>query len=311
MKDNIYKFIVETPDKRADVLLVEYFEEVGDAFSRNAIQELIKKDFVRVDGKAIKSSRILKQGESVEIKIPEQPKIEIKPENIPIRIVYEDEYLIVINKTPGLVVHPAPGNLQGTLVNAVSYHCEGKLSSIGGETRAGVVHRLDKDTSGLIVLAKENGTHLDLAKQFSNKTAGRIYYAVVWGFPGQEGSNRVETLFARHPADRKKFTSKVTSGKKAVTNYKVVSYNDDISLLRVQLETGRTHQIRVHMHDLGFPLLGDDVYGKRKERATAIKRQALHASSLTFIHPVYKLRLSFISPLESDIKELLEKEGLI
>ena len=309
MKENSYKFTVESPSKRTDLLLVEYFEDVGDIFSRNSIQDLIKKGLVKVDGKAIKPSKSLRPGETVEIIIPEQPKLEIMPQFLPIRVVYEDDYLIVINKTPDFVVHPAPGNLNGTLVNAAHFHCKGKLSSIGGSSRAGVVHRLDKDTSGLIVMAKDDGAHLDLAKQFSDKTAGRIYYAVVWGRPTQE-HGRIETLYARHPADRKKFTSKVVSGKKAVTNYKVVSITDEMSLLRVELETGRTHQIRVHMHDIGCPLVGDHVYGKKKERTTVIRRQALHAMVLTFIHPIYKLRLSFISPLEDDLRNLLRTEGL-
>ncbi len=309
MKENIYKFTVESLGKRVDLLLVEYFEDVGDIFSRNSIQDLIKKGFVKVDGKTIKPSKTLKPGEIVEIIIPEQPKLEIIPQSLPIRVIYEDDYLIVINKTPDIVVHPAPGNLNGTLVNAVHFHCKGKLSSIGGSSRAGVVHRLDKNTSGLIVMAKDDGAHLDLSKQFSDKTAGRIYYAVVWGQPSQQ-QERIETLYARHPADRKKFTSKVASGKKAVTNYKIISTTDDMSLLRVELETGRTHQIRVHMHDIGCPLVGDQVYGKKKERATVIHRQALHAMALTFVHPIYKLRLSFISPLEDDFRNLLETEGL-
>ncbi|MCX6113387.1 MAG: RluA family pseudouridine synthase [Proteobacteria bacterium] len=309
MKEQNYTFIVQFPAKRIDLLLVDYFEEVGGVFSRSSIQDLIKSGNVLVNAKAVKPSKSLSGGENIEIKIPETAPVNIKPQNIPIRVVYEDDYIIVINKTPDMVVHPAPGNYDGTLVNAVFYHCKGKLSTIGGETRSGVVHRLDKETSGLIVMAKDNAAHLDLARQFADKSAKRHYTAVIWGVPDKK-EDRWETFFGRHPVDRKKFTSKLTSGKKAITNYYVIKDNGEESILNVILETGRTHQIRVHMYDHGYAIIGDPVYGKRKQKAVHIKRQALHARSLTILHPIFKQRMTFFSPLESDIKQLIRELDL-
>ncbi|MFH1223741.1 MAG: RluA family pseudouridine synthase [Pseudomonadota bacterium] len=304
-----YEFKAETPFKRLDVILVDYFEETDDVFSRAAVQRLIKDGHVKVNGKIVKPSRSIAEGDMIIIDLPEKETPNIKPQNIPIKIVYEDEYLAVINKDAGMVVHPAPGNKDGTLVNAMFYHCGGKLSSIGGETRSGVVHRLDKDTSGLIVMAKDNAAHLDLARQFSNKSARRCYITVVNGVP-VEKSKRLETFFGRHKTDRKKFTSKLSSGKRAVTNYELISTNNEISVLRVLLETGRTHQIRVHMLENDLPVTGDNVYCKGKDKTGLMKRQALHAMSLTFIHPVFKTMITFISPLPGDMKELIKKAGL-
>ncbi len=309
MKTNTYTFTSNYNSKRLDILLVEYFEDIGDVFSRNAIQVLIKDGLVKVNGELSKPSRVIKLGDLIQISIPEQAPLDIKSQNIPLRIVYEDDNIVVINKKAGMVVHPAPGNEDGTLVNALYHFCGGKLSSIGGASRAGIVHRLDKDTSGLIVVAKDDVSHLDLAKQFSNKSAGRIYYAVVWGVP-KEQELEISTFYGRHPADRKKFSSKLKSGKKAITRYKVVSHNDSFSLLRLELSTGRTHQIRVHMADLGHPLLGDITYGKQKDKKKFIDRQALHALSLTFQHPTNDIKLTFISPMEKDLKELINEQGL-
>lgn len=304
-----YKFKVTTAYRRLDILMVDYFEDIGDVFSRNSIQNLIRSGAVRIDGKPAKSSRSLKGGELIEVDIPEQEPVDILHQDIPIRIVYEDDHIIVINKKPDMVVHPAPGNYRDTLVNAVYYATKGKLSSIGGETRSGVVHRLDKETSGLIVMAKDNVSHLDLARQFADKSAGRIYTAVVWGVPDKY-PQRVETFFSRHPSDRKKFTSKVITGKKAVTNYELVKDNGLASILRVRLETGRTHQIRVHMKDLGYPIVGDKVYGKKGAITLKMLRQALHAGCLTIIHPVFRIRMSFFCPLEQDIVDVIKELDL-
>jgi 23S rRNA pseudouridine1911/1915/1917 synthase len=308
IEKKIYNFTADKSFRRLDLLLVEYFEEVGSVFSRNSIQNLIEEGFVKVNNKKIKPSQSIKNGDSIQVILPPPQELKLEPENIPLRIVYEDDYIIVVNKKAGMVVHPAVGNLSSTLVNALFFHCKGQLSTIGGETRPGVVHRLDKDTSGLLVVAKSDMAHLDLARQFSNKTSSRIYEAVLWGKIEPEG--KIETFFGRHPSDRKKYSSKVKSGKKAITKYKVINLNSEMTYVRINLETGRTHQIRVHFSDMGNHLVGDKTYG-RKEKKVLITRQALHAKILTIIHPVYKIKISFISPLESDIRDLLKYNNLI
>lgn len=306
MKDkNFYKFKADTDFRRLDLLLVEYFEEIGGVFSRSAIQDWIRSGSVKVNGLIVKPSKNIVAGETIDILIPEPAKIDLSPQNIPIKVVYEDEHIIVIDKEAGVVVHPAPGNYSGTLVNAVLYHTKGKLSSIGGNSRPGVVHRLDKGTSGLIVMAKTDAAHLELARQFSSKKAGRIYVAVLHGCPVEE-TGKWQTFFGRHPADRKKFTSKLNEGKVAVTKYKVIGCSSKYSLVRVTLETGRTHQIRVHMSEHGCPIVGDETYCNIAADKKLISRQALHALELRLYHPAYGVRLSFISNLPDDISKLIK-----
>jgi len=305
---NFYKFEAESSSRRLDLLLVDYFEDLGGVFSRSSIQGWIKSGNVKLNDASAKPSRPVAVGDRIEILIPPPPKIELGPQDIPIRVVYEDEYVIVIDKDANMVVHPAPGNEDGTLVNAVLHYCKGRLSSIGGNSRPGVVHRLDKGTSGLIVMAKTDAVHLELARQFASKKAGRVYIAVVHGCP-KEDHGRWETFFGRHPVNRKKFTSKLKEGKVAVTNYHVLSSNSRYSVVRVELETGRTHQIRVHMSEHGFPIVGDETYCNKPEDKKLISRQALHALVLTLLHPVYGVRLSFMSNLPTDIFELIKEIG--
>lgn len=310
MKDkNFYRFKAEADFRRLDLLLVEYFEELGGIFSRSAIQDWIRSGSVKVNGVIVKPSKSITVGEMVEILIPEPAKIDLSPQNIPIKIVYEDEYIIVIDKEASVVVHPAPGNFSGTLVNAVLYHTSGKLSSIGGNSRPGVVHRLDKGTSGLIVMAKTDAAHLELARQFASKKAGRVYLAVLHGCPVEE-KGKWQTFFGRHPVDRKKFTSKVTDGKVAITNYRVIGCNSKYSVVRVELETGRTHQIRVHMSEHGCPIVGDETYCNVTMDKKLISRQALHAMELRLYHPIYGVRLSFISNLPEDMSKLIKELDL-
>ena len=306
MKDkNFYKFKADTDFRRLDLLLVEYFEEIGGVFSRSAIQDWIRSGSVKVNGAIVKPSKSIVAEETIEILIPEPAKIDLSPQNIPIKVVYEDEYIIVVDKEADVVVHPAPGNFSGTLVNAVLYHTNGKLSSIGGNSRPGVVHRLDKGTSGLIVMAKTDAAHLELAKQFASKKAGRVYIAVIHGCPIDE-TGRWETFFGRHPVDRKKFTSKLNEGKVAITKYKVIQHGSKYSVARVELETGRTHQIRVHMAEHGCPIVGDETYCNVAADKKLISRQALHALVLRLYHPVYGVRLSFISNLPKDMSKLVQ-----
>ncbi|MBN1114664.1 MAG: RluA family pseudouridine synthase [Oligoflexia bacterium] len=309
LKNRYYNFTVASPCKRLDLLLVEYFGEQSDVFSRTAVQKLIRAGCIKVNGEDVKPSRTLSGGERVEIILPEPEKNEIVPQEIPVRIVYEDDFLIVVNKEAGMVVHPAPGNRDRTLVNALSFYCEGKLSAIGLPLRPGVVHRLDKLTSGLLVVAKDDAVHLDLARQFADKTAKRSYMAVVNGTVKQD-AGRIETYYGRHPSDRKKFTSKLAGGKRAVTNYRLVNAKKKLSLLRIVLDTGRTHQIRVHMLEHLFPIVGDPVYNKNQNNSV-ISRQALHAALLSFTHPVYNIKLSFCAPVDNDIKYLLNMYDLV
>jgi len=304
---NSYSFISELKDERIDKVLIDYFEDIDNSFSRTAIQNLIKDGLIKVNNKNIKPSYKLKKNDLVEITINQKKEIKLLPQDIKLRIVYEDDNLIVINKTSNMVVHPAPGNYTDTLINAVLFHTNNIISKIGLPWRPGVVHRLDKDTSGLLVIAKNDYTHLDLAKQFATKLAFRKYTAIVFNNPYEIlKKNIINSFYSRHPKDRKKFTSKVSTGKNAVTHFNVLKHNDELSLLDIELKTGRTHQIRVHFYDNNCPILGDKTYSTKLSNKFKISRQALHARVLSFIHPIFKNRLSFISPLEEDIKELLK-----
>lgn len=301
-----YTFIVQNSAKRLDQLLVEYFEELEDCFSRSLVQKLISDTHILVNKKPSKSSYKVKIGDEVEISIPPRQEITVLAENVDLRIVYEDDYLIVINKDNNIVVHPAPGHKSGTLLNAVLHHTKGKISSIGAPSRYGIVHRIDKQTTGLIVLAKDDYTHLDLARQFSSKSAYRKYWAIVMNNPTNLiKTNKIETLFARHPNDRKKFSSKVKYGKKAITFYKLIKTNGELSLLDVELKTGRTHQIRVHFFDNNCPLIGDPLYKTKLSTKYPIDRQALHARFLSFLHPIYKIRISFSCRIEQDLQNIV------
>lgn len=305
-KTNTYSFVSEQSGKRLDQLLVDYFEDIDDSFSRTSIQKFIKDGCVLVNKKKCKAALKLKTDDLVEIALPKKQEISVVEEDIKLRVVYEDPYLIVINKENNMVVHPAPGNYSGTLINAVLYHTKGKISDIGAPLRPGVVHRIDKQTSGLIVVAKDNYSHLDLAKQFASKIAFRKYTAVVWGNPENIlKTDSIKTYFGRHPNDRKKFTSKVTMGKEALTYFKILKTNQIMSLLDVEIKTGRTHQIRVHFFDSHCPIVGDPVYSCKFNDKVKIKRQALHARYLSFIHPRFGIRLCFFSKIEDDIKDLI------
>lgn len=285
--------------------------------SRSRIQQLIDLEMVLVNGVPVKASRSVAPGETIQVRIPHAKKIEAVPENIPLDILYEDEFLLVVNKPAGMVVHPAVGNPRGTLVNALLFHCK-DLSGINGELRPGIVHRLDKDTSGLLVAAKHDVTHRNLSQQFSNRTISRTYVALVWGHL-REKSGRIETCFGRSPSNRKKMAV-LPEGKIAITHYQVLEEVPLLSLVRLKLSTGRTHQIRVHMAYLGHPVFSDYVYGGRnrrlgslrpKDREIAVRfldilrRQALHAQTLEFVHPHSEQRMRFSSPLPHDIQRLL------
>ena len=254
--------------------------------------------------------------EALRVAVPEPRPAHNEPQDIPLTIVFEDEHLLLVDKPAGLVVHPAAGNFDGTLVNALLHHCAGKLSGIGGVARPGIVHRIDKDTSGLLVVAKTDVAHEGLAKQFAAHSIDRRYLAVVSGVP-KASEGLVDAPLARSAANRKKIAIVEGSrGKRAVTHWKRLKLLKDSALVECRLETGRTHQVRVHMASLGHPLVGDPVYGRSEKthskllKELSFHRQALHAAELGFTHPVTKGRLSFTSPMPSDMQELLSALGV-
>ncbi len=271
-------------------------------YTRTQIQQWIIDGYVMVNEKFVKPSYQLKLGDVIEVRIPDPVPSELKKQNIPLDIYYEDDDVIVINKPSGMVVHPATGNFENTLVNALLYHCE-TLSEIKGPARAGIVHRLDKDTSGLLVACKTNYAHRKLAKQFANRTITREYIAIVHGvIPHNFG--RINAPIGRDPKDRKKMAV-VEDGKEAITNFTVLERFDDFTLISCKLETGRTHQIRVHMAYIGYPVVGDFVYGPRK--VVGRMGQFLHAAKLGFHHPRTQEYLEFNAPLPDYFQEFLQK----
>lgn len=279
--------------------------------SRARIQKLIEEGMVTVNQVTAKASQKLKEGDIIALTMPPPEILEAQAEDIPVPIVYEDEHLVVVNKPAGMVVHPGAGVQTGTLVNALLHHCRGSLSSIGGVIRPGIVHRLDKDTSGLIVVAKNDAAHQKLAAQLKNKTARRTYLALVEGCPGQaEGS--VNAPIGRHPVKRKEMAI-TDNGRAAVTHFKAIKYFQRFTLMECRLETGRTHQIRVHMASLNLPVAGDIVYNRKSSGSLegrhklGLTGQALHAAKLSFEHPATGLLLEFQAELPQDFERLLAK----
>lgn len=286
-------------------------------FSRAALQRLIGEGNVSADDVVIiDNSYKVRPGDSFQVIVPEAEEAEPQPENIPLEIVYEDEDLLVVDKPAGMTVHPAPGARSGTLVNALLFHCAGSLSGIGGVKRPGIVHRIDKETSGLLVVAKNDAAHRSLSEQFAEHSIERTYYAVVYGVPNPL-NGRIESQIGRSPYDRKKMAVLQKGGKFAATNYKTLKiFRNIASLVQCNLETGRTHQIRVHMSSAGCNLIGDKVYEKaRKTQIPApaelknylnnFPRQALHAATLGFVHPRSRKPLFFQSEIPADMAQLL------
>ena len=293
--------------KRLDV----YVAERG-GITRSASAKLTERGAVTVNGVKMPKNYRLREGDTVDIDFPEPIPDRADPENIPLDIVYEDDYLLIVNKPKGMVVHPAAGNPTGTLVNALLYHCGTSLSGINGVIRPGIVHRIDKDTSGLLAVAKTDAAHVSLAEQISSHSFGRRYEAIINGHLRDE-SGTVDAPIGRHPVDRKKMAI-VKGGKPAVTHYSVVSHLEKADHIALQLETGRTHQIRVHMASLGHPLLGDTVYGGGKSRfevthASLLSGQCLHAKTISFVHPITGQFMKFDSALPEYFTECLRLLG--
>ena len=279
------------------------------AHSRARWQELIKSGKVRVNGAEKKTRYLLREGDVIEFEIPPPRPVELVPEDKPLDILYEDKDLLVLNKPPGLVVHPAPGHDDGTLVNALLFHCH-DLAGIGGELRPGIVHRLDKDTSGLLIVAKNETAMAALAAQFKSHRVRKEYLALVWGQP-VPAAGTVDTLIGRSLRDRKKMSTHTAAGRQAITHYETLHNYADVSLLRLRIETGRTHQIRVHMTHLGHPIVGDTQYGRaRKNRLpAAASRQMLHAERIAFEHPRTGKAMEFTAPIPGDMQALIEALG--
>ena len=290
---------------------------VAPTLSRERLKSLIRSGAVEAEGKALRDPAIKVRGdERFRVAVPEPKPAPNEPQDIPLKIVFEDEHLLVVDKPAGLVVHPAAVNLDGTLVNALLHHCGGSLSGIGGVARPGIVHRIDKDTSGLLVVAKTDVAHEGLARQFAAHSIDRRYLAIVSGVPKTSGG-AIDAPLARSATNRKKIAIVEGSrGKRAVTHWKRLEVLRDAALVECRLETGRTHQVRVHMASIGHPLVGDPVYGRSGKshgkllKELGFERQALHAAELGFIHPVTKHRLSFASPMPPDMQELFNALGI-
>jgi 23S rRNA pseudouridine1911/1915/1917 synthase len=294
------------PSVRLDMYLRGKFPAV----SRGAIQRLIVQGYIRVNGRTVKPTHAPRAGEQVEVHWPEARSAEAQAEKMPLNILYEDEALLVLNKPPGLVVHPGAGHEEHTLVNALLHHCAGQLSGIGGVARPGIVHRLDKETSGCLVVAKNDETHVGLSVQFATRKVEKIYQAILCGeLPRDQGA--IHAAIARHPSHRKRMAVDDDLGREAWTDYRVLERLRGATLVEAILHTGRTHQIRVHFQFLGFPVVGDATYGNRQNQRLAdltgyiAPRQMLHAGRLAFIHPRTGKRLSSEAPLPEDFLDAL------
>lgn len=273
--------------------------------SRSALQSLMEQGLVLRRGKPVNKKEKVAAGDTVQLTLPDPQPIEAVPQPIPLDIVYEDEHLLVVNKPKGMVVHPAPGNPDGTLVNALLYHCAGGLSGIGGAIRPGIVHRIDKDTSGLLVVAKDDATHQGLSEQMAVHDIHRVYHAVVYGNL-KEDCGTVDAPIGRDPKDRKKMAVTLTNSKPARTHWRVLERFGTFTYIACQLETGRTHQIRVHMTSIGHPLAGDPVYGPRNV-IRSLNGQCLHAKELGFVHPITGEVLRFDSELPPYFQDYLTR----
>ena len=301
MEKHCFTADIEHEDQRIDRYLTEMLPEQ----SRSFFQKLIRDGFVIVNHIIVTVNYRLKTGDVIEIDIPDAVPTEIVPENIPLDILYEDDDLLIVNKPKGMVVHPAVGHSTGTLVNAIMYHCQGNLSGINGEIRPGIVHRIDKDTTGSLIICKNDEAHRNIAEQIKEHSVTRRYVGVVAGTFSEE-SGTVEGAIGRHPNDRKRMTINEKNGKPAVTHYRVLQTLKGASFMEFELETGRTHQIRVHMASISHPLLGDTVYGNSKN-PYKLQGQALHARTIGFIHPTTGEYIEVSAPIPEYMTELVRK----
>lgn len=295
-----HNLTVDNPCKRIDAYLAQQFPNL----SRSRIQSLLKQGLITVDDTMVKPSCELVGGESITLLIPEDKPLELRAQTLELDILYEDSDIIVLNKPQGMVVHPAAGHDEGTLVNALLHHCK-DLSGINGGNRPGIVHRIDKDTSGLLVIAKNDAAHLELTAQWRGHKIKRIYHAILHGMIG-EPAGIIDAPIGRHPRERKKMAVQTGKGRQAITHYRVLERFSHFTYAELKLETGRTHQIRVHMSFLGYPVAGDPLYGPKKAKLH-LNGQLLHAKVLGFNHPKSGQWLEFDSKLPSYFQQFLEE----
>lgn len=291
----------ERDNTRIDKFLNEQMADI----SRSYIQKLIKDDLVTVDLRPVKANYKVKEGDRVEVTLPEPVSLDIEPENIPLDIIYEDEDVLLVNKPKDMVVHPSAGHMDGTLVNALLYHCKDSLSSINGVMRPGIVHRIDKDTTGLLIICKNDKAHNCIAEQLKVHSITRRYHAIVWNNLSED-EGKIDAPIGRHQIDRKRMAVNYKNGKSAVTHYKVLERFGKYTYIECTLETGRTHQIRVHMTSIGHPLIGDTVYGSDRQPFKT-QGQVLHAKVFGFVHPTTGKYMEFETPLPEYFEAILEK----
>lgn len=300
------QFLVDAGEE--DIRIDKYLAGLLEGLSRSYIQKLLKSQAVLVNGSPVKGSYKVCEDDFIEFEVPEASEPQITAEPMDLEILYEDEDLLIVNKPKDMVVHPAAGHYSGTLVNGLMYHCQGRLSGINGVLRPGIVHRIDKDTTGILVVCKNDMSHQSIAEQLKVHSITRRYFAIVHGnLKEEEGT--VDAPVGRHPTDRKKMSVNYKNGKSAVTHYKVLKQLKGYSYIQCQLETGRTHQIRVHMASLGHPILGDTVYGPAKCPIAGLKGQTLHAGVLGIRHPRTGEYMEFSAPLPQYFQQLLDKLG--
>lgn len=303
MTNETFEVSMEQEGERLD----KYLSIIYPELSRSFFQKLIKEDRILVNDRVQKANYRMKEGDLLSVTIPDAVEIMIEPENIPLDILYEDEDLLVVNKPKGMVVHPSAGHYSGTLVNAVMYHCKDSLSGINGAIRPGIVHRIDMDTTGSLIVCKNDESHAAIAEQIKAHSVNRIYEGVVWGnIKDDEGV--IEGPIGRHPVDRKKMAINEKNGKPAITHYKVLQRFGNYTYMQFRLETGRTHQIRVHMASIGHPLLGDSLYSSgNPPKFKYLQGQTLHAKTIGFLHPANGTYMEFSAPLPGYFEKLLNR----
>jgi 23S rRNA pseudouridine1911/1915/1917 synthase len=304
-KSDLFEFVVT--DEYEGIRIDKLISELMDSLSRSYIKKLIDDNKVKCNGKDIKASFIVSEGDEIEMEIPPLQVPEIVPQDIPIDILYEDDDILIVNKPKDMVVHPAAGHYEGTLVNAVMYHCKDNLSGINGVMRPGIVHRIDKDTTGSVIICKNDNSHQKIAEQLKEHSINRVYHAICYGII-EEDEGDVDQSIGRSATDRKKMAVVKSGGKNAFTHYRVLKRfeEDKLTYIECRLKTGRTHQIRVHMAHIGHPLLGDEVYASGRKSRFKLNGQCLHAKTIGFVHPVSGEYIEIDAPLPEYFSHLIE-----